>query len=298
MRKIRELVFQVGLVLLAIVVGRAMDSPFGYVIAGVLAIGFIAQWMLQREELAGTEETELFQGAIPCEGEGVREATPSLLFVFGVPLGDNDSSTWMMTLPHYGPNPAYGCTIDFYDDDRINVERQWLAAHPGSPFPPPGIAAGESRKRVYVAETNPEGSAGGFEWSPLNPDRQHYTVSISCRDGVFTEKWEVTRIDGILRSKITIEHGVQSIEKNPSRDPIVFECSDPEFIGAPLAVEVPNLPKKIVHPGWKPNHRFEVPAAIIDSNGNMQVVSGIKLPDGNTHTDFGCWNILTRHFGG
>ena len=73
MRKIRELVFQVGLVLLAIVVGRAMDSPFGYVIAGVLAIGFIAQWMLQREELAGTEETELFQGAIPCEGEGVKE---------------------------------------------------------------------------------------------------------------------------------------------------------------------------------------------------------------------------------
>jgi hypothetical protein len=53
---------------------------------------------------------------------------------------------------------------------------------------------------------------------------------------------------------------------------------------------------KIVHPGWKPLHRFEVPAAIIDPNGNVQVVSGVKLPNGSTQTDFGSWNILNEAF--
>lgn len=222
---------------------------------------------------------------------------PSLVFVFGVPLGDNDSASWMMLLRHYGPKPAYNCNIDFYDKDRENIEHQWLVGHPNSPFPPPGLAAGESQRHIHVAETGPEGSAGSFTWNPLNPDRQHYSVSISCRDGVFEEKWEVTRVNGILRSAISIEHGAQWVEKNPNVDPVIFKCSDPEFVSAPLAAEIPKLPKKIVHPGWKPNHRFEVPAAIIDPNGNVQVVSGIKLPDGNILKDFGCWNILTKHFG-
>ncbi len=113
--KARELVFQVGLVLLAIVLGKALDNPVGYVIAGILAIAFVVQWILQREELAEIEETSPFGAAIPREFD-VKEPTktkPSLLFVFGVPLGDNDSSTWMMTLTHYGPRPAHTCTIDF-----------------------------------------------------------------------------------------------------------------------------------------------------------------------------------------
>jgi hypothetical protein len=224
--------------------------------------------------------------------------TPSLVFVFGVPLGDNDSASWMMMLRHFGPNPAHNCSIDFFDDDRKNIEHQWLAAHPDSPFPPPGLAAGESQKHVYVAETGPEGSPGGFSWNPLDPDRQHYTVSISCRDGVFVERWEVTRVDGILRSTITIARGPQWVEKNPNLDPVVFRCSDPELVSAPLANELPKSGKaRVVHPGWKPKHRFEVPAAIIDPNGQIQVMSGVKLPDGSTLTDFGCWNILTRHFG-
>jgi hypothetical protein len=59
----------------------------------------------------------------------------------------------------------------------------------------------------------------------------------------------------------------------------------------------PQTTAKEVHPGWKPNYRIEIPMAIIDSNGNVQVASGIKQPDGTTATDFGCWNILTKHFG-
>jgi hypothetical protein len=39
-----------------------------------------------------------------------------------------------------------------------------------------------------------------------------------------------------------------------------------------------------------------IPMAIIDPNGHIQVVSGVGTPDG-TRTDFGCWNLLTKHFG-
>jgi hypothetical protein len=223
--------------------------------------------------------------------------TPSLVFVFGAPLGDNDSASWIMMLKHYGPGIAHNCEIGFYDDDRKNIEHEWLVRHPNVPYPPPGLA-GESQKLIHVAEASPEGSGGNFSWNPLDPNSQHYTVSISCRDGVFEEKWEITRVDGILRSRITIEHGPQWIKNNPGLEPVVFRYEDQQFVRTALATELlKSSTGKIVHPGWKPKHQFNVPAAIIDPNGNVQVVSGVKLQDGSTLTDFGSWNILTKHFG-
>lgn len=221
---------------------------------------------------------------------------PSFVFVFGAPLGDNNSPTWIMMLKHYGPEPAFNCTIQFFDDNRKNLEHQWLVKHPNSLFLPPGLFD-ESQKSFHIAEAGAEGAIGSFNWSPLDPDRQHYTVSIDSRDGLFVEKWEVTRVEGVLRAKITIEHGPQWIEKNPTLERVVFKCEDPEFISTPLATEIPKRNLAKVHPGWKPNHRFEVPVAIIDPNGQIQVISSVKLPDGSTATDFGCWNILTKHFG-
>jgi hypothetical protein len=221
---------------------------------------------------------------------------PSLLFVFGAPLGDNDSPLWIMMLKHYGPNPAHNCDIEFFDTDRKNIEHQWLVKHPDSPFPPPELV-GKSQVHLHVPEAGPLGSIGSFQWTPLDPNRQHYTVSISCRDGVFVQNWEVTRVDGVLRTKITIEHGPQWIEKNPKLDRVVFACADPEFFGTPLASRPPAAKPQPINPGWKPNHRFEFPVAIIDPNGHVQVMSGVKLPDGSLKTDFGCWNTLTRHFG-
>ena len=38
--------------------------------------------------------------------------------------------------------------------------------------------------------------------------------------------------------------------------------------------------------------------AILDSNGNLQVMAAVKAADGSTINDFGSWNILTKHFGG
>jgi hypothetical protein len=223
-------------------------------------------------------------------------AKPSLVFVFGAPLGDNESALWVMVLEHYGPGIAHNCKIAFYDDDRKNIEHEWLVRHPDSPYPPPGLA-GESQRHLYVAEASPEGAVGTFKWNPLNPNSQHYTVIIDCRDGVFEEKWEIARVDGILRSRITIAHGPQWAKNNPDLEPIVFRYEDPEFVKTALATELPKSNTgKVVHPGWK-SARFSVPAVIIDPTGNLQGLSGVKLPDGSVQTDFGSWNILTRHFG-
>lgn len=256
------------------------SAIFVFVIGGCLAL---AVWMLLP---ISKVPSPLSLPKIPIATRAT-PPTPNLVFVFGAPLGDNDSAQWIMMLKHYGQGPAYNCDIIFYDDDRKNVEHEWLVKHPSSPYPPPGLA-GESQKRIYIPEASLEGSVGSFRWNPLDPNSQHYTVSISCRDGVFAEKWEVMRVNRILRSAITIEHGPQWIEKNPGLESVVFRYQDPEFIRTPLATKMPKVSKgKVVHPGWKPQHRFEVPAAIIDPNGNVQVVFGVKLPDGRTLTDFG-----------
>jgi len=296
MRKLRTLLLEVGLVLLAILLSKIFDTPIGYCIAGVLAIAFIFAWFVGREgdDEFGAHGGPIVDGDIPAPQ---RPKIPSLVFVFGAPLGDNDSSTWIMMLKHYGPGSAHNCTVGFFDNDRKNLEHQWLVNHPGTPFLPPG-QFDESQRSLYVAEAGPEGGAvNSFTWAPLDPDRQHYTVSISCRDGVFVEKWEITRVNGVTRAKIVIEHGAQWIEDNPNLGSVVFKCEDREFASTPLLASVPNLTPRQVHPGWKPNHRFEVPVAIIDPNGYVQVIAAVKLPDGSTATDFGCWNILTKHFG-
>lgn len=305
-----------GLVLGFVLGALAMSGKFSVVAADVLlgfavavgAVGIynakLADWRLTASAILGLAITCLLlsywiEPAKPPPAPPPPPITklPSFVFVFGAPLGDNDSASWIMMLKHFGPEPAHNCDVVFYDQDRKNIEHEWLIKHPNSPYPPPGLV-GESQRSFHIQEASPEGSAGSFRWNPLDPDSQHYGVSITGRDGAFAEKWDITRVNGVLRSAITIEHGPQWIAKNPGKEPVVFKYQDPEFIPTALATEMPKSRKgKIVHPGWKPQYRFEVPAAIIDPNGNINVVGGIKLPDGSTLTDFGSWNILTKHFG-
>jgi hypothetical protein len=222
---------------------------------------------------------------------------PSFLFILGAPLGDNYSDTWMMMLIHYGPNTVHGCRVTFYDEDRKNLEHEWLVKHPNVPYPPKDLFD-SSKYSAYIPEANPEGlTAGGFQWKPLDPDRQHYGVAIECGDGVFGEELEITRVDGILRVRIVVQHGSEWMRKNPGKDPVIFQCQDPEFVRTPALTVKPTHKGIKVHAGWKPNHRMDVPTAIIDPNGNIQVVAGVKQPDGTILTDFGCWNLLTKHFG-
>jgi len=187
---------------------------------------------------------------VPAETDPPKQI-PSLVFVFGAPLGNNASASRIMMPKHYGPGTAHNCDIGFYDDDRQNIEHEWLVRHPESPYPPPGLA-GESQKRLHIPEANREGSVGSFMWNPLNPNSQHYTVTINCRDGVFEEKWEINRVDGVLRSRITIAHGPQWIKDNPGIEPTIFRYQDPEseFVATALTTELLKASTgKAVHPG-------------------------------------------------
>lgn len=228
-------------------------------------------------------------------GISLHGAKPSLVFVVGVPLGDNRSPDWLMMVKHYGPEPAYNCHVNFYDKDRKNIEHDWLVKHPQEPYPPAGLVS-KSQLQLHIPEADPPGLAGSFRWTPLDPDRQHYSISISCRAGIFEENWEVTRVNGVLRTKISIEHGPLWKEKNPDSETLVFSCSDPEFVPMPLLTEVPAAKLIPVHPGWKPNHQFGLPAAIIDPNANIQL-AGMHLPDGSMSCGPGCWDRLLRHQG-
>jgi hypothetical protein len=44
-----------------------------------------------------------------------REHPVNLVFIFGGPLGDNDSTRWVMMERHFGPNPAFNCDLEFTD---------------------------------------------------------------------------------------------------------------------------------------------------------------------------------------
>lgn len=148
---------------------------------------------------------------------------------------------------------------------------------------------GESQKNLYITEADPVPGVGvgNFQWEPLDPDHQHYTVAISCRDGQFNEDWQIARVNGVLRTEITIERATPWIERNPELERSVFKCADQPLFGAAQNV---NLRRRHIeiNPGWKPNHVFTVPVVIVDPNKNLEVMK--------TH-DMGCWEILTQHLG-
>jgi hypothetical protein len=262
-----------------------------FVVGGLISLGYVLLAKVSVHKLTAFGAN---RGHAAEPQETLEE--PSFLWVFGAPLGDNASPTWIMIVQHYGPSPAYNCDVQFYDKDRKNIEHQWLVAHPKWPFPPPGIAGGESQKIIHYAEAGPVSPVDKFQWSPVDPNRQHYSASIVCRDGVFVETWEVTRVNGTLRTKITVERGPDWVKKHPRSNPIVFTCTDPEFMPASLAEKLPE-PKPLIHPGWKPKHVMEVPVAIIDPNRNVQFLAGVTLPDGSQNTEFGCWSLLTKKLG-
>jgi hypothetical protein len=165
-----------------------LPSPIGRLVLSLLVFTVIAA------SLWNPMRTQYVQEHLP----------PSLPFIFGAPLGDNDSPIWIMLVRHYGPDSAYNCDISFWDLDRKNIEHDWLVKHPEASFPPPGLAGGDSQKNLHIDEADPLGNAGNFRWIPLDRNYQHYTVATNCRDGEFEEHWNISRIDAFCAQKSTL----------------------------------------------------------------------------------------------
>lgn len=241
---------------------------------------FIAIWRSSPTSFSNTTETKPPTPKPPF--------VLSTGFIFGVPLGENYSPDWLMSVQHYGPDPAYNCDFNFYDEDRLHIEHLWLTKHPDSSFPPAGIADGPSQWGLHIDELDPIENPRTFDWKPLNPNQQHYTAEIICRSGQFHEEWNTTRINGFLRTKMILKQVIYRVNKNYFEQ--IFGCTDPEFSSAPLAETLPKVwPPHPVNPGWKPNHRFEFPVAILAPNNTIQVA-------GSGYSQ-GCWDLLTKHYG-
>lgn len=213
---------------------------------------------------------------------------PSTPFIFGGPLGENYSPTWVMMIRHYGPGPAYNCDVSFSDFGRKRIEHNWLLQHPNSPFVPLQLV-GESQK-VFprVPEVDPMGFFTTFQWTPLDPNHQHYGAGMICRDGDFVEDWQIARVDGVLLTKIKVERYFPFTDRKAET---VFSCVDTSFPSAdPIESQQVNEQGQAaqVNPGWKPNHVFTFPVVIFDSNYNMEELT-IKQP--------GCWKYLLKHYG-
>ena len=206
---------------------------------------------------------------------------PGVPFVIGAPLGENGSSEWVMFIKLYNSEPSYNCLITFEDMDRKNIER----LHYNSQY---SLSKSDSQVEFSPTEIDSNRPAQIFRWSPLAPDSQHYQVNVTCRGKQFQEKWEVTRVDKILLTRITLEE----VTFNPSeKHKRIYECVDKNFYETPLLEDKPQKPLAApADPRWKPNHAFELPVAIIGMNSNIYVANSAR-------SKAGCWNALYRHLG-
>jgi hypothetical protein len=211
---------------------------------------------------------------------------PSFVYVAGLPLGESNSPLVLLEYVHFGPSPAYNCEIHFSDLDRIKLRQKWLSANPGISFAPPNLyGATEIAWQVNELDAGLKVRPTTSRWVVLDPDHQHYDIGINCRDGVFSERWDIARIDGRLRTRFSVERVFPFTGRKPE---VVFDCADPEFVDAPATVP-PDFNPNDTHPeinvGWQASHRYDPPAAIFDPNGNVESATAPGW-------DVGCWDRM------
>lgn len=216
---------------------------------------------------------------------------PSFPFVFGAPLGENDSTRWVMVVEHFGPEPAYNCDIVFSDTAGIAKESQWMAEHPGVVLAPPEITSRAHKDLPRIPEIDQNSGLGGvsFNWDPIDPDNHHYLTYMACRGGGFTEEWDIERLNGVLRTSLVIKRDSNWENKNPYMNQEVFSCVDPQIHDDSQRI-TPIAHRSGTFPGWRPNHA-QFPVLIISPNNSLW--SGASADNGS----LGCWDMLSKHFG-
>jgi hypothetical protein len=131
----RELAFQFGLVLAAIVVGKLLDTPLGYIFSGVLAVAFIVQWILQKDEDGDVfEDRGISLGTIPWAEATPPPRKPRLwLSGFGTKQVTRDPVTMMWTEngemdAHFFQAKVLGFTNSPYDEDGHGFDANGIRA--------------------------------------------------------------------------------------------------------------------------------------------------------------------------
>jgi len=193
----------------------------------------------------------------------------SFPFIMGAPLGDNNSGAWQMLGLTFGPIlQDYNCDLQLSDlqRDKAKTGNYKFALHVGK-SPRPGAT---------------------FPWFPDNPDYQHYKVEINCPDRSYDEDWEVGRVHGQLRTKLTIAK-VYPFGQPPE---IIYSCVDHVSGRIDASTVLQPQDRYVSKPGWQPNHRYEFPNVIqpIHKNpGHFFYVMKVQNP--------GCWKCLQEDCG-
>jgi hypothetical protein len=179
----------------------------------------------------------------------------SFPFIMGAPLGDNDSPEWMMVVRTYGPPSTYNCNVKFTD-----------------------LAGGPTH---FLHVNTIPGPNLGFAWKPVDLNQQHYVVEISCPDIAYKEDWEVGRVQGLLRTRITLTKVFLWDAPEP-----IYSCTDRVSSYSTDPVKLQDK-YTTVNPDWKPNHTFEFPTIIIPSRNNPgQFAYSVTVKNP------GCWECL------
>jgi hypothetical protein len=186
--RLRELLFQVGLILLAIVLGVGFGTFLGYIAAGVLALAFICQWVLQKDEGQDVESQGLFDEPVPW---AIPERKPRLVysaFQFVNPTYDKETAFWREhTEQQQGTKAVVFHFANLpYDDGkgvpavgvRAQVVWQYHNGSPGPSFFPAAwidealglvdIPVGFSKKLIIGIKC---GSADGYYWDGYSNPR-------------------------------------------------------------------------------------------------------------------------------
>ena len=214
-------------------------------------------------------------------GVATIKETEHFPFIMGAPLGDNDSGTWEITTRPYGPLlSSYHCDIKLTDFARKHLEELWLNNHPGEI--PPLFRGNASVTYIHV-----EGIRN-FDWNPIDLDHQHYSARIDCPNRSYDEDWEIARINGGLRTKLTLRKVF--LWDNPQ---IVYSCVDDVSARPEDHTDFKPQDRYVTsNPDWKPNHRFEFPVFIIPSENNPgRYIFTMKVDNP------GCWECLQNECG-
>ena len=141
----------------------------------------------------------------------------SIVYVAPAVWFPQPTGAWYMRIMHFGPDPVYNVHVYFEDDDRFaQIKNQ---------------RNGISNKQIQDAVINlayPEIDPlrGGlilnpqFTWSPVNPDREHYTIAINTRDGGFIESLFIEQSGGKWLFRLIVKG-------NPGA--ALIDCCDPGF---------------------------------------------------------------------
>jgi hypothetical protein len=141
--------------------------------------------------------------------------TPSFVYIAPGVWSPAPRNLWLMLIRHYGPEPVNNIEIVFVDKDRQNAISKKESATEQE-------IRGE-QVTLHFPEIDPtEGFwAKTFPWAPLDPDHEHFEIVEVCREGRFSEKLDIERVNKAWVWSMTV---TDQLAKR-----VLIHCRDPFF---------------------------------------------------------------------